>query len=71
MKIFIIFVAMLCLAISAFAASLDFRATLPSATQATLGAGRQLEIQKAAITEIRVKMQNWATFSGYSAGTTR
>lgn len=55
----------------AFADSLSFVKPIPAATQSTWGSNQQLELQGAAITEIRTKMQNWATFSGYSAGTTR
>ena len=57
--------------LSAFAGSLKFTATLPSATQSTLGANQRLDIEGAAFTEIRTKLQNWATYTGYSAGTAR
>lgn len=47
---------------------LTFNAQLPSATQGTLGVNQQLEIQGAAISEIRTKMNTWAVYTGYSTG---
>lgn len=50
-----------------YAAAINYSATLPAATQSTLGANQQLEIQGAATTELRTKLNNMATFQGYSA----
>lgn len=55
----------------AAATSLNFSAPLPSATNSTIGMNQQLEIQKAAMQEIRTKMENWAAFTGYSSGSGR
>lgn len=56
---------------SAISAALNFTKPLPSATHGTLGVNQQLEIQKAAMEEIRARMENWAVFTGYSSGTSR
>lgn len=55
--------------LGAFAAGgLTFNTTIPGATDSTLGANEILEKQKAAITEIRTKMNTWAVYTGYSTG---
>jgi hypothetical protein len=55
----------------ASAAAITFTKPLPSATHGTLGVNEQLEIQKAAMEEMRTKMENWAVYTGYSSGTGR
>lgn len=49
-----------------WAASINFSAPLPDASHGA-GINEQLTIQKTAMAELRTKMQNWATFTGYSA----
>lgn len=66
-----VLVTLLMLVGLASAAAITFVKPLPSATQGTLGVNQQLEIQKAAMEEIRLKMENWAAFTGYSSGTGR
>lgn len=56
---------------SVFGAAIKFDKPLPGATHGTLGVNQQLEIQKAAMQEMRTKMENWAAFTGYSSGTNR
>lgn len=50
----------------ALAASIDFVRPVPNPA---LSAGQNMKetIQKESIEEIQTKMQNWATFTGYSA----
>lgn len=60
-------IALVMLSGIAFAAAFTFSATNPGAETATLGENQKLEQQKAAIAEVRTKMEAWATFSGYSA----
>lgn len=55
----------------ASAAALTFTKPVPNATHGTLGVNQQLEMSKAAIEEIKTKMENWAAFTGYSTGTGR
>ena len=56
----------LVLASVAYAASINFVKPVPDPS---FSAGQNMKetIQKEAIEEIRTKMTNWATFSGYSA----
>jgi hypothetical protein len=64
-------VAILMVALGVHAAAINFSKPLPSAEQGTLGVNQQLEIQKAAMEEMRTKMVNWAAYTGYSSATSR
>ena len=70
-KIVIAIIIVLAVATMAIAANMHFSSTLPGATYGTRGTNEKLELQKAAIEELRTKMNNWATYTGYSTGTNR
>jgi hypothetical protein len=68
--LFIVFIALICASV-AIAARFTWTQTVPDSTYGTRGTNEKLEMQKAVIAEIKTKMTNWATFTGYSDGSGR